>query len=225
MTNLSSTNAIALAVVAFLISVPTKADVLNIGLDLSGSVPLVVNPAFANRVADYLRSSILKLRTDDRVKLQTFGVYGMVHNSRRLDITISRRDRAPQVAETVYAIVRSVPQLVRNSKIEVQGETNILGYLESEAHLLNCASEPTEIVLVSDGVENSALVRDQDLISGKKKLPNLPENLLTGCSMTILGIGQVAQGASAPFAQKLIAAWTEWARSAGISNFRVRPSF
>lgn len=226
MANCSSTSITAvLAMAIHLIILPAKADMLSIGLDLSGSVPLVTDSVFANHVAEYLRDSINKLKIGDHVQLRTFGLYGMSNNIRRLDVTISRRDRPSQVATAVYTIVRSVPKLVGSGKLQAQGETNILGYLDGEARLLSCASEPTEIILVTDGVENSDLIRGQDLISGKGKLPTSTGHPLAGCSMTIIGIGQLAKGASAKTTQKLVSAWAEWADSAGTREFKALPSF
>lgn len=210
---------------ALLWSGMAKADVINIALDLSNSVPLVHDVTFAQRAAAYVSDRVKTLKIGDRVQMRMFGAYGDANNMRRLDLPISRKNRAPQVAMAIGKIVGSIPKLVRNGKLQSQGATNMIGFLEAESYLLNCEAEPTEIILISDAVESSSYVSGKDMWTGKGSLPTPREGLLRGCAMTILGIGQIAQGADPGMVQRLIAAWGQWSETAGISTYKPLPHF
>ena len=63
------------------------------------------------------------------------------------------------------------------------------------------------------------------LISSKAKLPKGPNGLLAGCSLTILGIGQLAQGSKDTNTKNLEAEWRRWAGQAAVSRIQAFPHF
>lgn len=214
----------AIMILVALVS-PAAAKTLHIALDISGSVPLVTSDAFAARTAARVQAEVKQLGMGDHVQLRFLGAYGLAANLKRLDVKISRRNRAPQVAENVGAIVAAIPRLIREKKLEAQRQSSIVGYFEAEASLLGCAEHATEILLISDGVEHSARTNGNDFLAGKVKLPAPREGLLKDCTLTILGIGQFPQGAQEVYTQRLDAEWQRWAKAAGVSRYAAYPHF
>lgn len=208
-----------------LASLPAMAKTVHVAIDLSVSVPIVTNKDFARRTAAFVETRIRGLEIGDKVALRFLGAYGLSENIRRLDLKVSKRDRAPELAAAVGRIVASIPSLVAQKKLAVQNATNLIGYFEAESPLLACATEATEIVVVSDGVESSSVVKADALIAGKAKLPKPRADLLKGCALTILGIGQLAQGADAAITRRLDAEWRRWSGQAGVARFEALPHF
>jgi hypothetical protein len=148
------------------------------------------------------------------VILRTFGVYESSQNPLHLNRTISARNRPEEVATLVRGIVAGVPQLVREGRIESQGYTNILAFLENTSQLVDCRDFEVIVVLATDGVEDSEYVRLQN---ADAHLPE-PDRIFRGCDeLHMLGIGQ---GLGSPATTtRLRQEWDQWADTAGFRRF------
>jgi hypothetical protein len=187
---------------------------LVVGIDLSQSNVLVSNDVFARKVADRIRPMIENLPPRSEVTLRTFGVYQSSQNVLRVDRTISARNRPEDVATLVHGIVAGVPQLVADGRVQSQGFTNILAFLENTSQLVDCRNNEVIIVLATDGVEDSDYVRLQERTA---HLPE-PDRIFRGCDeLHMLGIGQ---GLGSPATTtRLRQEWEQWADTAGFRRF------
>ncbi len=185
-----------------------------VGIDLSQSNVLVTDAAFARKVADRIRPQIENLAPRSIVTLRTFGTYATSQNVLRLDRTISARNRPEDVATLVHGIIAGVPQLVREGRVESQGFTNIVGFLENTAQLVDCRNYEVIVILATDGVEDSEFARLQN---ASAHLP-APARMFRGCDeLYMLGIGQ---GLGSPSTtRRLRDEWDQWADVAGFRRF------
>jgi len=187
---------------------------LVIGIDVSQSNVIVTNDAFARKVADRVRPMVEGLSPRSEVTVRTFGVYQSTENVLRIDRTISARNRPEEVATLVHGIIAGVPQLVRDGRVQSQGFTNIIGFLDNTSQLVDCRDYEVIVVLATDGLEDSEFARLQD---ANTSLPE-PERIFRGCDeLHMLGVGQ---GLGSPSTtQRLRQEWDVWADTAGFSRF------
>ena len=184
-----------------------------IGLDMSKSNPLVEDKAYAARVAQRTASEIDHLPLKSRVMLRTFGSYDTGANALKIDEVISSRSKPQAVAEGMSAIIAAVPRLIDEGKLQAQGYTNVVSFLETMSQLVDCDASEVHVILLTDGFEDSEYAK---LASGGA-LP-APERLYPGCAeMTMLGVGQ---GGGSPTATKRVREqWAHWAKAAGFEKF------
>lgn len=189
--------------------------VLVIGLDLSKSNPMVVNDAYARRVADRVGPMVEALPLRGRVMVRSFGSYDATSNTLRIDETISARAKPEDMARGITTLIAGVPKLVRDGKLVAQNKTNILPFLQTMEQVVDCDANDVTFVLLTDGVEDSEYAR---LARANATLP-LPEApRFDGCrELQILGLGQ---GLNSPRAtERLRDTWTAWAEAAGFDGF------
>jgi len=186
-----------------------------VGLDLSLSFPLVDSEQFAKRAAERVAPAIQDFPPRSLVTLRTFGVYDPTANPLRFDKQISSINRAPDVANAVQTIITSVPSMVASGKLKAQPKTNIVAFLETMAESVDCKAKKTQIVLISDGIEDSDYAR---LITEKAHLPAPSRKLFDGCDdLQFLGLGV---GTNRPaLTEHLRQEWAAWAKDAGFKNF------
>ncbi len=186
-----------------------------IGLDLSTSNPLVTNDQYAAKVAARLVPVIGALVPRSEVTLRTFGVYDPTRQQLRLDRTISSVHPAEEVAAIIEGVIKGIPTLVKKGTLQAQPQTNIVAFLENTAELVSCNKVYTQVVLVSDGIEDSELAR---LTTVGAKLPPPAQKLFKNCrSLEILGIGV---GSKSPaLTNHLRDEWGAWAKAAGFKDF------
>jgi len=186
-----------------------------IGLDLSKSNPLVSDDIYARKVADRVAAMVAKLGFRARVMVRTFGNYDQGSNAFRFDATVSSRYQPDQLANDIKLLISSTPALVRKGTWSAQGKTNIVGFLENMAQVIDCSAMPTTIILASDGLEDSEYGR---LKNANATLPSPDSDLFAGCSrLEILGIGRSA--ASPTATKRLRDTWQTWAQAAGFADF------
>jgi hypothetical protein len=114
----------------------------------------------------------------------------------------------------VETLIAGVPVLVARRTLTVQESTNIIGFLENTAQVVDCSTMPTTVVLISDGIEQSEYV---SLTEPSAKLPP-PSPMFAGCEeLQILGLGQGTQ--SPTFTAHLRDEWARWAAQAGFIAF------
>ncbi|MBP6011836.1 MAG: hypothetical protein KBA31_06370 [Alphaproteobacteria bacterium] len=196
---------------------PNPPRTLVIGIDLSTSNPLIRDEAFAYRVSERIRPLIANLAPHSRVLLRSFGSYNSAANSPlTLDIVIAPKTaRAEDMATLIGSVVAGVPQMVRKGKIQAQNATNIVPFLLNVANVVDCHAMPTQVILASDGVEDSQ-VANLSRRSSTLPAPNVAP--FPGCEeLTILGIGR---GLNSPGdTERLRGEWAFWAQAAGFQRF------
>jgi hypothetical protein len=188
-----------------------------IGIDLSGSNPLVRDDGFAYKVSERIRPYIANLAPRSRVILRSFGAYNSSSNSPlTLDILIAPKTaRAEDMATLISSVVAGVPQMVRQGRLQVQSSTNIVPFLLNVSRIVDCRAMPTHVFLASDGLEDSQVA---NLNRRAATLPAPPGAVFAGCQeLAILGIGR---GLGSPAdTERLRSEWANWARAAGFLNY------
>ena len=188
-----------------------------VGIDLSTSNPLIVDEAFAGKVAARVGPLIQGLAPHSRVQLRSFGSYDSGANAAlTFDVTIAPKSaRSEDIAKFISSVIASVPKLVREGKIHAQGSTNIIAFLDNMAATTDCRAMPATVILASDGVEDSKLA---NLSHKGGTLPPPAHAVYQGCDqLMILGL---AQGIRDPReTQRLRDQWALWSQAAGFKNF------
>ena len=188
-----------------------------IGVDLSTSNPLIVDDAFAAKVAARIAPMITGLAPRSRLVLRSFGSYDSAANAvLNLDILIAPKTaRAEDMARLVQTAVAGVPKLVREGKLRAQNQTNIIAFLDNMAATVDCHAQPATVILASDGIEDSKLA---NLSRNQGTLPLPTRPIFAGCDeLMIFGL---AQGMRDPRqTQRLRDEWTVWSQAAGFKGF------
>jgi hypothetical protein len=189
-----------------------------IGVDLSGSNPLVRDDAFAYKVSERLRPVIAGLAPHSRVILRSFGSYNSRANSPlTLDILIAPKTaRAEDMATLISSVIAGVPQMVRQGRLQTQMSTNIVPFLLNVSRIVDCRAMPTHVFLASDGLEDSQVA---NLQRRSATLPAPQVAPFPGCEeLVILGIGR---GLNSPAdTERLRGEWAFWAQAAGFRSFQ-----
>lgn len=197
---------------------------LMIALDVSTSNVIVESDVMAAKAGDKAAEIIRTLGNGDRLRLRTFGSYSQSDNPLRLDITVSRRMPAANVAASVERLIASLPDLVESGRLPAGDTTHITAFLEEEAALLSCGSRSTTLALFTDGIEASPATNPDRLASGQAALPTPSGDVLQGCQVSLYGIGETTSGAERGRTQNLIEAWAVWADQAG-ANVNAFPKY
>jgi hypothetical protein len=188
---------------------------LVIGLDLSKSNPMINDAAYSMKVARRVSSLIKELGFRSEVYVRTFGSFGGDENTLQLDQVVSSRNRPELLAKNIELLISGTPTLVSRGTWQPQDRTNIIGFLENMAQVVDCSNMSTTYVLASDGIEES------EYANMKRQSASLPVpsgNQFAGCDeLLILGLGQGTDSPSET--ARLRQEWTQWAQSAGFKRF------
>lgn len=182
-----------------------QAKTLTIGIDLSGSNPLLAHKNFAYIASQYVTAEINKLNNGDSVQVKTFGSRTVADNLLNPTFRISRRMKPAKVAGMVSQYIQSLPEQVDVA----QTSTNLVAWLEFTSGF-NCA-DAGQVLVITDGIESSAYVEGDQLLQGKKGLPK-PDVDLKGCSLTFYGLGA---GSPPQAVRNVRNEWMRWAEQAG----------
>lgn len=194
-------------VLALSFALPSFAKTLTIGIDISGSNPVVSSPEFAKVAAQHVKRKVSALQLGDVVEIRPIGDRSMA-NFKVERIQINRRNRADKVSDMVARYVGSLP--TRN--FAGGSASNILSFLEFGQ--FKCADK-SAIFLLTDGIENSQYISGQDFILGKP-FPAPETNYLAGCEVTMLGIGQNVGGEIPPLIlRNMLTTWKTYMQTAG----------
>jgi hypothetical protein len=187
-----------------------------IAIDLSRSNPLIDDASFASKVAARVADDVRGLGFASEVHVRTFGNYDASSNNFHYDVTISIHHRPDEVAAEVQRLIAGTPLLVKSGKWRAQGTTNILAFMDNVSQSIGCAGMPTDVILASDGVEDSEYVR---LAQRDAHLPAPDGRPFAGCAeLQILGLGE---GDNSPTQTvRIRGEWSRWARAAGFSKFQ-----
>lgn len=186
-----------------------------VGLDLSKSNPLITDKQFAKKVSERVGTLIEDLRLRDEVKIRTFGSLDPREQPLRIDQVVTMDSVPENIVQTVEGVVAGVPTLIEQRRIVAQDSTNIIGFLENMAAVVNCKKHQVTIILASDGIEDS---EEANLSRSEGALRPPPSKLFAGCrSLQILGLGV---GLSNPAAiAHLREQWEAWSKAAGFKEF------
>ena len=197
--------------IAALSAVSANAKTLTVAVDISGSNPLVSVPAFAQIAGRYAGEQIAALDFGDTLEIRTIGDASLA-NFRAEKIRITRKDRADKVAQRVASFIASLP----SKDMPGSGETNLVGFFEFGN--FDCANKG-RILVLTDGIESSPAMNAHKFMAGKA-LPLPDANLLSGCEVTMYGLGQNSAGEWPPQVIKNIRnGWAAWMKKAGASKF------
>lgn len=182
-----------------------QAKTLTIGIDLSGSNPLLAHKNFAHIASQYVTNEINKLNNGDTVNVKTFGSRAVAENLLNTSFQISRRVKPEKVAGVVAQYIQSLPE-----KVDVaQSSTNLVAWLDFTSGF-NC-TDAGQILVITDGIESSTYVDGNDLLQVKKGLPK-PDVDLKGCSLTFYGLGA---GLPPQAVRNIRNEWVRWSEQAG----------
>jgi hypothetical protein len=185
-----------------------------IGLDLSKSNPMISDSDYSMKVARRISSIIKELGFRSEVFVRTFGSFGGDENTLQLDQVISSRNRPELLAKNMELLIGSTPTLVSRGTWQPQDRTNIIGFLENMAQVVDCSNMSTTYILASDGIEESEYAN----LKRSGSLPVPSGNQFSGCDeLLILGIGQGTDSPSET--SRLRQEWKQWAESAGFKRF------
>ncbi|MBX3630743.1 MAG: hypothetical protein KF908_12730 [Nitrosomonas sp.] len=190
-----------------------QAKTLTIGIDLSGSNPLLSHSNFAYIASQYVAAEINKLKSGDIVQVKTFGSRADALNLLNPTFEISRRMNTKKVAGAVSKYIQSLPE----QKDIDQSSTNLLAWLEFTSGF-NCADNG-HILVITDAIESSSYVNGNLFVQGKQKLPK-PDVDLSGCALTFYGLGA---GWQVQYVKTIRNEWTHWAKEAGATFTAVIP--
>lgn len=190
-----------------------QAKTVLIGLDLSGSSPLF-DPAFPAKAAQRAHTLITGMEMGDVVAVRTLGEYTTLKNSVFADIRITNRARPDSVARAVGRFITGFG--TQAHAVEVEQETNILGFLDNMVASHPCHGGDVTIIIIGDGLEYSALANSYRMLGDAgAQLPPLPQADFTGCQLEFWGFGY---GIDAARVQNLRRMWTTWANAAGFER-------
>ncbi len=199
---------ILIAAVLTLLSSTVSARTLTIGLDLSGSNPLVSSKEFAYGASLYVSKEIMKLKNRDVVVLKTFGSRSAKGNLITNEYVLTRRLKPKKVAGIVSAYINSLPSQTDIS----QGSTSLVSWLEFTSGF-DCENE-SHILAISDAIDSSSATDSKALESQKDWLPE-PDVSLKGCKLTFYGLGA---GMPYNYVKTIRNEWRDWSQKAG-ANF------
>lgn len=190
-----------------------QAETLTIGIDLSGSNPLLSHKNFAYIASQYAVTEINKLNNGDTVQVKTFGSRTVAENLLTPTFKISRKVKPKKVAGIVAQYIQSLPE----QEDVAQSSTNLVAWLEFTSGF-NC-SDNSQILVITDGIESSSYVGGNQLIQGKKGLPK-PDINLKGCALTFYGLGA---GLPPQAVRTIRNEWMLWSEQAGTTFTAIIP--
>lgn len=211
--------AILAALAVILSLMPAYAADLMIALDLSDSMPIVVEERVAKRASSTIANKIHKMDRGDTIMIRSFGFAGASEQQINENLKITGRRNPARAAKQVGGFIAALPNLVRDGKINVETQTNITGWLEMVGPTI--CPDGTTILVMSDAIEWSANVTGKDLIQGAD-LPEPSYSFLEGCKVEFWGVGQQIRkfGTDPAWYPTLRKAWSKYMELAGASDFR-----
>lgn len=179
------------------------AAVLTIGLDMSGSNPLLHNHNFNLEAAAYIKTQIQNLQRGDVVLLKTFGDVREPKNfsTQRFEVGRSKK----KLLKKINSYIVALPQ-----EAQAQGSTQILAWFGRTRFACKAGDK---VMLITDAIEASEKVNPNQLLAGAVQLPPPNEFInLEGCDITFFGLGV---GRLDSEVVSLRRAWRKWFTKTG----------
>jgi hypothetical protein len=202
---------------------PQHAAVVTLYIDISRSMPLIDNPAFAERVIEQVGREVRDLELGDEVRVFVVGNRTADRAVSLPKISTGYNLRIPEAATRVQKNMRDL--IAEHRQDGGDDATNLLFALENSHPICTPRSR---VILISDGIEaNDSYSVVRALANGTDiSLPKAQQPYLKGCSVTFYGMGissETGAGIEAqPLAnspmQALTNAWRTYLRSAGVNN-------
>tara|TARA_R110002110_G_scaffold75756_3_gene200071 strand:+ start:86 stop:709 length:624 start_codon:yes stop_codon:yes gene_type:complete len=196
-----------------LLALPVSAQTFTLGVDLSGSNPLLRHGNFAHVASQYVSQEIHRLKDGDVVVIKTFGATANARNVLSNRYVITRKLKASKIAAIVARYLQSLPAQTDAS----QNQTNLIAFMEFTS--FGCREGRAQVLLITDGLEYSELVDGNKLLNGKQGLPPA-EVELTGCDVTFYGLGAGFSPTSIRFLRN---EWRNWFKPTGANFVAVIP--
>ena len=186
-----------------------------IAIDISGSSPFLVIDAAAQKLAQFTHSLIRKGKAGDEFQITTLGQSGFsAAIDIRAKIGTDSRSKARILAKGAAKLVADIPKKFRQKKIEHQGATSIIDFLENfDARI--CANRPTHIIIATDGVEYTNDFDGTAFSEGQIKLPKASGRFLDQCHVSMVGVGATLDGSSNGLYVRIAPQWKAFLTSAG----------
>lgn len=155
---------------------------LTILVDASRSNPMLIDPAFNKRAAQYSFKMIEQLDKGDSIKVQTFGSLQSADNFAVNTVKLSRHNRK-KIAKAVAKHLMALPE-----RIKPQGSTNLLAWFNRNP--IDCRKDSNTIMIITDAIEASEYVNPNKLLNGTQSLPEPSDFVnIRGCNVVMFGIG------------------------------------
>jgi len=194
-------------------------------VDISGSSTFLVDQNSADDAGEFVEKYIAGLEAPHDLYMVSVGDVGRARRviDVRATVTKTRASSARKLAKQFGAFFRSLPSISQRGDLKAQGTTSLVAFLRSLKPL--CAGGAS-VMIFSDGIEFSSKVDGNAFAAGKVSLPKPDSAFLTGCSVTMLGIGQVKSTLSSDgLEERLAPEWEKFLADAGANPIAVRGAF
>lgn len=126
-------------------------------VDLSESVPILTDAAYAEYVAERTVEGISGLQIGSVIRLRTLGDYSTESNPMRLEWKVGPTTARPEmVINQLSAAIAAVPSQVEAGNLEPQGSTHLIAAVEELAWEIECSNDATwTVIMVTDGRDTS----------------------------------------------------------------------
>lgn len=197
----------------------TNADVLSIGLDVSGSTP-ILDKSFMQSVLPQLSTEIQKLPLGSVVKVFNIGDDKVMPINIDLLVqrtTTNRGAPADELAKTVPTMIFSYSQKLLSGSARLHGESSLSPAVYDAAKACQ-ENKPCKFFFLTDGMEHQPGVIEWPR-QFKKPLPKIPNLNLKGMSVTMYGVGT---GVSSEARLQIEQHWNTWLKDAGAGTVDLR---
>lgn len=197
-----------------------------LGSDISGSSTFAYDQHSADAAGAFVQKYVAGLGPPHDLHMVSVGDAGL--GRRVIDIkatvTKSRESSAKRLAAQFGGYFRSLPGMVSRGEIVPQGTTSLIAFFHSLEPL--CATGDTAVIVFTDGVEWSASVDGEALVAGTVSLPKPERAFMKGCSVSVLGVGQVKSTLDAgTLEERLSPQWQQYLTEAGATPVTVGGGF
>lgn len=194
-------------------------------VDISGTSTFLHDPRSADAAGAWVEKYIAALEAPHGLRMLSLGDAGLAHWQIDVAATVTelRASSAAGLAREFGGYFRSLPQLAADGKIDVQGTSSILAFLQSLEPV--CQQGNVTVVLFTDGLEWSSTVDGRAFLEGAVGLPTPNRPFLTGCSIIMNGVGQLkATFSSDGLEERLVPEWRTFLEAAAAASVTVTGS-
>lgn len=215
------------SIIASIVGLVTPAEAQDnprtvLGVDVSGTSTFLVDQTSADAAGGFVEKYIGALGAPHDLVMMSVGDDGLARRiiDIRAAVTKNRASSAKRLAPQFGGYFRSLPTLVARGAIAPQDTTSLIAFFQSMEPV--CKAGNATVILFSDGLEWSSTVDGRAFAAGTAKLPKPDEAFLRGCSVQLLGVGQVKSSFDADgLAARLIPEWRAYLTESGADSVTV----